>query len=76
MKAKHAKTLQAIFALPIRASIAFSEIEALLIALGVEKTEREGSRVKFVLSAWSGTRTAHTLARRRKNIKSSRCAIF
>lgn len=50
MKAKHAKTLQAIFALPTRASIAFSEIEALLIALGVEKTERQGSRVKFALS--------------------------
>jgi hypothetical protein len=47
MKAKHAKTLQAICALPTRASIAFGEIEALLMALGAEKTEREGSRVKF-----------------------------
>jgi len=49
MKAKQAKTWQAIFALPTRASIAFSEIEALLMALGAEKTEREGSRVKFTL---------------------------
>jgi len=49
MKTKHAKTLLAIFALPTRASIIFSEIEALLTALGVEKTEREGSRVKFTL---------------------------
>jgi hypothetical protein len=47
MKAKHAKTLQAICALPTRTSIAFGEIEALLMALGAEKTEREGSRVKF-----------------------------
>ena len=76
MKAKHAKTLQAIFALPTRASIAFGEIEALLMALGAEKTEREGSRVKFTRRgvAWSGTRTARILARRRKNTKSSRCA--
>jgi len=49
VKTKHAKTLQAIFALPTRASIAFGEIEALLVALGAEKTEREGSRVKFTL---------------------------
>ncbi|TVR56976.1 MAG: type II toxin-antitoxin system HicA family toxin [Candidatus Competibacteraceae bacterium] len=43
------KTWQAIFALPTRASIAFGEIEALLMALGAEKTEREGSRVKLTL---------------------------
>ena len=49
MKTKHTKTLQAIFTLPTRASIAFGEIAALLITLGVEKTEREGSRVKFSL---------------------------
>ena len=49
MKAKHAKTLQAIFATPTRASIALSEIEALLTALGAETSEGEGSRVKFTL---------------------------
>lgn len=49
MKAKHTKALHSLFALPTRASIAFAEIEALLIALGAEKTEREGSRVKFTL---------------------------
>ncbi len=49
MKAKHANTLFAIFASPTQASIAFTEIETLLIALGAEKTEREGSRVKFTL---------------------------
>lgn len=49
MKAKHAKTLAAIFAKPILASITFVEIEALLVALGAEKTEREGSRMKFTL---------------------------
>ena len=49
MKAKHANTLLAIFASPTRASIAFAEIETLLIKLGAEKTEREGSRIKFTL---------------------------
>ena len=49
MKAKHANTLLAIFAAPTRASITFAQIETLLSALGAEKTEREGSRVKFTL---------------------------
>lgn len=49
MKAKHTKTLHAIFAVPTGASIPFGEIEALLTALGVDRTEREGSRVKFTL---------------------------
>ncbi|MDO9268236.1 MAG: type II toxin-antitoxin system HicA family toxin [Methylobacter sp.] len=49
MKAKHLKTLHSVFALTTRASIVFAELEALLIALGAEKTEREGSRVKFTL---------------------------
>lgn len=49
MKSKHKQTLQAIFATPTRASIAFSDIETLLIALGAEKAEREGSRVKYRL---------------------------
>ncbi len=49
MKAKHAKALQAIFSMPTRASIGFGDIETLLVALGAEKTEREGSRVKFTL---------------------------
>jgi hypothetical protein len=49
MKAKHTKTLHAIFAKPTRASIVFADIEALLLTLDAELIEREGSRVKFVL---------------------------
>jgi HicA toxin of bacterial toxin-antitoxin, len=49
MNTKHTKTLQAIFAKPTRASIISAEIESLLIALGANLTEREGSRVKFTL---------------------------
>lgn len=49
MKAKHAKILNAIFARPTQASIAFADIESLLVALGADLSEREGSRVKFAL---------------------------
>jgi hypothetical protein len=76
MKAKHAKTLTAIFAKPAPASITFAEIEALLVALGAEKTEREGSRVKFTLRGieWHAHRP-HP-GKEAKNIRLNRCAIF
>lgn len=47
MNRKHRQTLAAIFAKPTRANIAFSDIEALLLALGCELTEGAGSRVRF-----------------------------
>lgn len=49
MKAKHRKTLEAIFAKPTRGGIVFSEIEALIVGLGGEVREGEGSRVAFEL---------------------------
>ena len=49
MKAKHKRTLEAIFATPTRAGIVFSDIGALVIALGGEVREGEGSRVVFEL---------------------------
>jgi len=45
MKRKHAKTLNAIFIHPASANIQWQDIEALLVALGAEISEREGSRV-------------------------------
>lgn len=45
MKSKHRKTLEAVFAKPTRSGIVFSEIEALIVALGGETREGEGSRV-------------------------------
>jgi hypothetical protein len=48
MKGKHANTLSAIFRRPISGTIRWSDIEALFIALGAEKEEREGSRVAFI----------------------------
>lgn len=50
MNARHRKILAAIFARPTRASIAFSDIEALIKALGGTVAEREGSRVKIELN--------------------------
>jgi len=46
---KHHKTLEAIFEKPERANIAWRDIEALFIALGVEITEGNGSRVRVAL---------------------------
>lgn len=49
MKATRRKTLEAIFARPVRGSIRWAEIEALFRELGAEISEREGSRVGVFL---------------------------
>ncbi|MEW6613263.1 MAG: type II toxin-antitoxin system HicA family toxin [Pseudomonadota bacterium] len=49
MNARHQKTLQAIFDQPVRANVAWSDIEALLRACGAEITEGNGSRVRIAL---------------------------
>ena len=50
MKAKHRRTLEAIFAVPTRGGIVFADIEALIAALGGEVREGAGSRVVFELN--------------------------
>jgi hypothetical protein len=50
MKAKHRRTLESIFATPTKAGIVFSDIEALMVAIGGEVREGEGSRVVFELN--------------------------
>jgi hypothetical protein len=47
---KHRETLHAIFTEPVRANIPWADIEALLVALGAERDEGSGSRVRFVLN--------------------------
>jgi hypothetical protein len=49
MNAKNRRTLQAIFARPDRADIAWHDIESLLVALGAELSEGNGSRVRIAL---------------------------
>jgi len=47
MKSKHRKTLAAIFADPANGNMKWSEIEALLVALGCQIIEGAGSSVTF-----------------------------
>ena len=49
MKRVHQKTLDAVFAHPTSANIAWKDIESLFVGLGAEVTEREGSRVAIFL---------------------------
>ena len=49
MESKHRKTLEAIFAKPERANIAWHDIESLFIASGAEVEEGRGSRVRVAL---------------------------
>jgi hypothetical protein len=47
---KHRKTLEAIFENPVRANVAWSDVETLLEALGAELSEGSGSRVRVALN--------------------------
>lgn len=47
MKAKHRKTLEAIFARPTTATLEWARIEALFVAIGCNVIEGRGSRVRF-----------------------------
>lgn len=47
---KHQATLEAIFADPVRASIPWRDVEALLEACGAEISEGNGSRVRVALN--------------------------
>lgn len=49
MHSRHRATLRAIFAEPAPANLEWAAIEALLVALGAELTEGNGSRVRVVL---------------------------
>lgn len=49
MKRSNHKTLEAIFAHPTSANIAWKDVEGLFVALGAEVSEREGSRVAICL---------------------------
>jgi len=51
MNTKHRKTLEAIFADPVRSNIAWEDIEALLVSAGALRQEGDGSRVRFLLNS-------------------------
>lgn len=50
MRTQHARTLAAIFKNPVQSTIAWRDIEAMLVALGAEITEVRGSRVLVILN--------------------------
>ena len=50
MNAKHRKTFEAIFTLPVNGNLEWRKIESLLLALGAEMIEGSGSRVTFFLN--------------------------
>ena len=74
MKAKHRKTLEALFATPTRADITSSDIERLIVALGGEVRAGAGSRVVFELKGKRAMYTGHIRGERRRNIRSKRSA--
>lgn len=47
---KHENTLQALFEDPVRGTIPWKDIEALLLACGAEVSEGRGSRVRMALN--------------------------
>ena len=49
MNKKHLRTLEAIFAEPVRANVKWSDIEAMLRALDADISEGKGSRVRISL---------------------------
>ncbi len=55
MNNKHRKTLEAIFADPVRPNILWDDIEALLVAMGAERYEGNGSWIRFLLNGAKAT---------------------
>jgi len=47
MKSKHRRTLAAVFTDPVSGTLAWADIEALLLAAGARLVEGRGSRVRF-----------------------------
>jgi hypothetical protein len=54
MKAKHQKTLEALFSHPAPSAIKWTDLEALFLALGAQSLEGSGSAVRFVLNGKIG----------------------
>ena len=49
MSSKHEKTLRTIFSIPVQSGVPWKDCEKLLIFLGAEVSEGEGSRMRIVL---------------------------
>jgi hypothetical protein len=51
MIGKHRKTLEAIFADPVRANVPWTDVEALFVAVGATVSEGRGSRARVSLNS-------------------------
>lgn len=49
MNKKHERTLDSIFKHPVQSNVAWKDCEKLLVTLGAEISEGEGSRVRIIL---------------------------
>lgn len=50
MNKKHSRTLEAIFKVPVQSNVQWRDCENLLVYLGAEIEEGEGSRIRIVLN--------------------------
>jgi len=55
LRAKHKRTLKAIFAHPLSGNIRWADIEALVLAVGGYVEQGEGSRVHFLINGRPAT---------------------
>lgn len=75
MNRKQKNIFEAIFTRPTKANINFSDIEKLLISLGAEKIEGNGSRVAFVMpngSKWEHHRPHPQKEAKKYQVESAR----
>ncbi|MBF0548559.1 MAG: type II toxin-antitoxin system HicA family toxin [Candidatus Riflebacteria bacterium] len=78
MNNKQHKTLENIFSKPTKGNIEFKAIESLLIALGAEKMEGNGSRVAFILKElkWEAHRPHPEKEAKRYQVESVRSFLM
>ena len=74
INSKHRKTLRAVFAKPTSSSVVFSDIESLLMALGVWCTNEKARASRSCLKMSNGAVIAHILAKRPSGTKWKKCA--
>ena len=55
MNSKHRKTLEAVFADPVRENIPREDVEALLVAMGAERYDGNGPRVRLLFNGARAT---------------------
>ena len=75
MNSRQSKTLAAIFADPVSASIVWADIESLLKALGCTAKQGKGSAIQFERDGARSIFTVRILARKPSRTRSAMCAL-